>query len=205
MSENNRDDELWELLKEPPSENNTKPKSQPRQSGGKFAQPKSQPQKAPKAVKPTSFYVSIVLAVALVVVSALLALQLLDNGQQSDPGIVQNGSQSIQDQTLQKENQELKDQIAKLENTLETLEKTAETSESGSITRQETEKKRLKAHETLVAALNAMLTYDEDTLRQSLNNIEVQKLYEYLSGDTLEAYYMVLEYAEQPYWFAGQE
>ena len=56
---------------------------------------------------------------------------------------------------------------------------------------------RIAAYETLVKAQNKFIDYDETLLEEAMKALESQL--GHLSADAVNAYYMILEYMEQPY------
>lgn len=199
MNEN----ELWDMLQQPlENENKSKPKRQKSPKPEKEAKEKAKPEKQEPSPTPeksgSGRDIAVkILAVALVVVLAVLAIQVVGNSG-GDTAALEARIAELEAEAAKREQY-----VADLEATLVQIttsteyiegEYAAANGENGELS------EKVTAYENLVAALNAMLTYDEEGLNAALE--ELNPRITYLSNDALNAYYMVMEYMEQPYWFA---
>lgn len=93
--------------------------------------------------------------------------------------------------------QEYQDQIRSLQQTILSMSENSEYLESNA-NDASIAGKQLDALTWLAKAQNAYISQDADTLRSAMAQLE-DGLYEYLDSESLNAYYLLLEYMEQPY------
>lgn len=222
--------ELWDLLKDPPETElpGKKKKEKPAKAD---PAPEEQPSAAPEEPKQKTvitekrkcalvWYLVGLFGIAFVVV--LLSLFL--RGQTNDPSGTDPAENSIQIQELydrinelEEENESLKTENEEL--TAELMEKqemmdnlnimidelsnSLEYTENAQFYTEDNEKyqRTLTAYKTLVRAQNAFIDYDEEVLETAMK--ELESMLDVLSDEGKNAYYMVIEYMEQPY--LGQE
>lgn len=190
------DQELWELL-------NEKPPQEESQKSGSNNYAKN---KARRKAKKKQQTMTIIIAVMAVVIIGLAGLLAVGTYKSSDAGL-QSQIQKLKEENeallsdylkLTDENLEKEQKIEDLNSLLDQISSDVENVESGAAAQMGQISGKLQAYEDLIKALNAMLTYDEETLNEALEDLEEN--IDYLSSDALNAYYMVLEYMEQPYW-----
>lgn len=206
--------ELWDLLKD--HEEAELPK--PAEKKPAEHKPKSKTVVTEKRKKALVWYLAGLFGIAFVVV--LLSMFFTPGGSQT-PG---DGKTTAQIQELysriqeleqenaglQEQNQEFQEQILLQQETMDGLNlmisemsNSLEYVEGNQIVNADDEMiaRRMKAYETLVKAQAAFIDYDEAVLEAAVK--ELGENLDLLSPDAINAYYMVIEYMEQPY--LGQE
>ena len=98
--------------------------------------------------------------------------------------------------------QEYQDQVRQLQEIIIQMSEANEYLESNSHDVSSSEElltQQLKALKLLSAAQMAYIKEDADAVREAMGTLQDEELYVYLEGDHLNAYYLIIEYMEQPY------
>lgn len=215
--------ELWDLLKD----HEETDLSKPNKKATVKEQPEQPVEEKPKTViterrkKALVWYLVGLFGIAFVVV--LISLFLRGNGGQN-PNPDSTGEPSAQMQelydrinALEDENAALKEEKADLEQEIldqqemmdglnlmiDEMSNSLEYVEGNQYVDADSEQiaRKMNAYELLVKAQAAFIDYDEAVLEETMN--ELGEHLDLLSQDAINAYYMVIEYMEQPY--LGQE
>ena len=110
------------------------------------------------------------------------------------------GGNSEELKALQAENEQLKalqEENEQLKTSLEQISESVESVESNAAAALTEVENKLMAQSLLIAAQNAFIDYDADKVDAAMAAVE--PYLNYLEGQDLNAYYMILEYMEQPY------
>lgn len=222
------ENELWELLKEP-IETETKP--EPKKSRKKEEPQEEKPKTVitEKRKKALVWYLAGLFGIAFIVV----LISLFFRGNPGNPSSTtpagedaaqvqelydrinaleeENNELKAEKATLETENQELLDELMEQQEMMDNLKilndelsasiEYVEGSALYSDENSELRAKTMKAYELLTRAQNAFIDYNEEVLNASL--LELEEYLDLLSQEALNAYFMVIEYMEQPY--LGQE
>lgn len=209
------EDELWELLQDPQSA----PGSSPEQAA---PAPEASSSPAEKTVitekrkRALVWYLAGLFGIAFLVV--LLSLFL--RGQSQEPGSTTPADNSVQIQELYDRINQLESEKAELEQEKESLaaeildqqemmdnlniminelSNSLEYTENNQFYSEDSQLYRdtLEAYKLLVRAQNAFIDYDEEVLESTMKELETKL--NVLSDEGKNAYYMVIEYMEQPY------
>lgn len=226
------ENELWDLLKEPIESDSPTKKDKKKDKPAKVKEEKNpgenpQPEESKsktiiteKRKRALVWYLVGLFGIAFVMVLCSLFLkgQPAGNGETStvDSTQIQELYDRIneleeENTSLKAENEELTAQVMEqqemmdglnlmideLTNSLEYVEGNALYSDENA----ELLARTMTAYQTLVRAQNAFIDYDEEVLEQAM--AELEDNLDVLSNEALNAYYMVIEYMEQPY--LGQE
>jgi len=105
---------------------------------------------------------------------------------------------SVDDGSLQAQIGEYQEQIRQLQETIVAMSDNAEYWESNAQDADNLKNKQIDALNLLVQAQQAYINQDADTVNSLITEIQ-SGAYEFLESDALYAYYMILEYMEQPY------
>ena len=212
--------ELWDLLKD--HEEDQTPRKSSKKAAPEKEEPKQKTVITEKRKKALVWYLVGLFGIAFVVV--LISLFLRGDGS-STPGTASTSPDNAQVQelydrinqledenaALKSENEELKQEVLDQQELMDGLNlmidemsNSLEYVEGNSLFSDEnTEKlaRTMDAYETLVKAQAAFIDYDEAVLQECMDSL-AENL-DLLSQDAINAYYMVIEYMEQPY--LGQE
>ena len=225
------DQELWDLLKEPVEEPAKTEKPVKTTKAVKAVKKESESHEKGTVIterrkKAMVIYLVGLFGIAFIIVLVSLLMKGVPGNNQVSNAQVEALQAQIQaleteKQNLQNENKTLIDEKEALSSEVETLKSVQEESdlkiyelncllveltnaseyvESASTDANaqiEMLLQRIAAYETLVKAQNKFIDYDETLLEEAMKALESQL--GHLSADAVNAYYMILEYMEQPY------
>lgn len=222
------ENELWDLLKEPaeselPSKKKKKDKpakAEKPEAPAEPEEPKSKTIITEKRKRALVWYLVGLFGIAFVVVLCSLFLKGKPAGNGESSTVDSAQIQELYDRInaleeentyLKAENEELTAEVMEqqemmdglnlmideLSNSLEYVEGNALYADENA----EELARTMTAYQTLVRAQNAFIDYNEEVLEQAMADLEENL--DVLSNEALNAYYMVIEYMEQPY--LGQE
>lgn len=103
-------------------------------------------------------------------------------------------------EALQAENEQLQATVAELTANLEAVNSSIEYLEASAHDANaalDQVQNKMNAYSLLIAAQNAYIDFDREKVEKAMDNVE--PYLQYLDGADLNAYYMILEYLEQPY------
>ena len=160
-------------------------------------------------------YLALLFGIAFVIVSISLIVQLRKGNDPNQSAIAANvAALQSELQELKAENEELKglqeqnlrlqEQVDALQVALKEAQSDSEYLEGNAYNAQASaglKDEQLKAYDLLTKAQYAYVTGDAETLRSAAK--ELAGLYTHLSNDAKDAYFMLLEYMEQPYLGTG--
>lgn len=207
------ENELWDLLNEPIESNQKKEpapvkKERPRGAYAKKPEPKANP--LPKILGAAGWVVALGLGAALVLggggeeaKNPNAGLSMGVSQEQTEDTGLQTLMEELmaENESLTQENQELSAQLEDLTNVMSQFMEDIEYLESDSarpVMPDEEAQKKLEIHEHLILAYYSLLNKDAEGLETELEAVDGMS--EYLDSDLLDAYYLILEYMEQPSW-----
>ena len=214
--------ELWDLLKDHEETDLQKPAKKKAEKKAEHKPAEEKPESktiiTEKRKKALVWYLVGLFGIAFVVV--LLSLFLNGNGRQNPGTTDSTGENSAQTQELydrineledknadlQAQNRELQKQVLEQQEMMDGLNlmidemsNSLEYVEGSQYMDADAEQiaRKIHVYETLVRAQAAFIDYDEEVLEAAM--AEVGENLDLLSQDAVNAYYMVIEYMEQPY------
>lgn len=153
-------------------------------------------------------YLALLFGIAFIVVSISLVAQIRKG---KDPNGLTAAQLQHQVQELTEENQQLKTDYLQLQEQADALQTALNSAQSNSEylesstheanANADQKAQQLKAYSLLVTAQHAYINQDADTLRSTAK--ELSSLYTLLDRDGQDAYFLLLEYMEQPYFGTG--